>query len=86
MKELRPAVAEYEEVDGDFGEAASSVAVEEEEAVEVEVEGETFLVDFGRERNALILRDAALSYSSIRLAKSSSEVMDTNASKSNVGN
>jgi len=62
------------------------VAVEEDEAVDVEAGGETFLVDFGMERNALILSDAALSYSSTRLTRSSSEVIETNASKSSVGN
>ena len=49
-----------------------------------------FLVGFGNERKALIFRDeggdGALSYSSMRLARSSSEVIDTRASRSSEGN
>ena len=49
-----------------------------------------FLVGFGGERNALTFRDeggdAALSYSSMRFARSSSEVIDTRASRSSDGN
>ena len=49
-----------------------------------------FLGGFGGERNALIFRDeggdAALSYSSMRFARSSSEVIDTRASRSSDGN
>ena len=49
-----------------------------------------FLVGFGGERKALIFRDeggdGALSYSSMRLARSSSEVIDTRASRSSEGN
>ncbi|GLT36628.1 hypothetical protein SLA2020_109930 [Shorea laevis] len=49
-----------------------------------------FLVDFGSERKALIFReeggDAKRSYSSMRFARSSSEVIDTRASRSSAGN
>lgn len=52
--------------------------------------GEIFLMDLGGERKALIFRDAGgdatRSYSSMRLARSSSEVTDTKASRSSVGN
>ena len=48
---------------------------------EVEEEEEVLLSDFGGERNALILKeeegDETRSYSSLRLARSSSEVMET---------
>lgn len=55
----------------------------EEEAIE----GGGDLI-LGSERNALILRDDAvtLSYSSIRFFRSSSVVIETNASRSSVGN
>lgn len=50
----------------------------------------TFFVDFGGNKKALILRDDDIveprSYSSIRLAKSSSDVIDTRASRSSFGN
>lgn len=49
-----------------------------------------FLTDLLGNRNALIFNEdptaAALSYSSIRFAISSSDVIDTSASKSSVGN
>lgn len=53
--------------------------------------GETLFMVLGAERKALILKDddgttAARSYSSMRLARSSSEVIDTKASRSSVGN
>lgn len=53
--------------------------------------GETsFLVDLRGERKALIFieegGDATRSYSSMRFARSSSEVIETSASKSSVGN
>lgn len=48
--------------------------------------GEICFVDLGGERKALILgSDGDKSYSSMRLARSSSEVIDTKASKSSVG-
>jgi hypothetical protein len=40
---------------GDFGETASTVAVEEDEAVEIEADGDAF----GNDRKALILSDSA---------------------------
>lgn len=49
-----------------------------------------FLVDFGGDKKALIFKedggDARRSYSSTRLARSSSEVIETSASRSSVGN
>ena len=56
-----------------------------------EEEGEIgFLVDFGSERKALIFKedggDATRSYSSMIFARSSSEVIETSASRSSVGN
>lgn len=67
--------------------------MEEEEEEREEGGGEMFLVyNFGGERNALILKlndeggEAARSYSSMRLARSSSEVMETRASRSSLGN
>lgn len=60
------------EFDGDLGE------------VEVlERGGDVFL---GSHRNALIFIDSARSYSSIKLKRSSSDVKETSASKSSVGN
>lgn len=48
------------------------------------------LSDFGNERKALIFKeegkDATRSYSSMRFARSSSEVIETKASRSSVGN
>lgn len=50
----------------------------------------TFFVDLDGNKKALILRDddgvEARSYSSMRLAKSSSDVIDTRASRSSLGN
>lgn len=54
-----------------------------------EEEEETLLSDFGGERKALTFKeveDATRSYSSMRFARSSSEVIETNASRSSVGN
>lgn len=75
------------ELESDDGEELSRpVVVDGEEAVELV--GEDF---FCSERNALILRfddDCSLptrSYSSMRLTRSSSDVIDTSASKSSVG-
>lgn len=80
-----------EEANGDFGDVVSLLLEEAEEAVEGG--GDDFLVDLGAERKALILTDvgsaaaaAARSYSSMRLARSSSDVIETNASKSSDGN
>lgn len=60
----------------------------EEEDEDADFNGgmETFLGDFGGERKALILSDETRSYSSMRLARSSSEVMETRASRSSEGN
>lgn len=62
----------------------------DEEDDDEEDEVEIFLDDFGRERKALIFKEAGgeatRSYSSRRLARSSSEVIETRASKSSVGN
>jgi len=53
-------------------------------------DGEILLSDFGGERNALIfneeVEDATQSYSSMRFARSSSDLMETKASRSSVGN
>lgn len=43
-------------------------------------------VVLGSNKNALIFTDSARSYSSIKLKRSSSDLMETNASKSSVGN
>lgn len=60
------------EFDGDLGEFEA-----------LERGGDVLL---GSDRNALIFTDSARSYSSIKLKRSSSDVMETNASKSSVGN
>ena len=69
----------------DFGDAAPRFG----DAAAIDGGGEIFLTDLGGERKALILRadcgEAVRSYSSTRFARSSSEVIDTNASKSSVG-
>lgn len=68
--------------DDDFEDEA-----DDEEEVEI-----GFLVDLGSERNALIFKEdggvavATRSYSSMRFARSSSEVIETSASRSSVGN
>ena len=56
---------------------------EDDDEEEDEGEGDDFL---GIEMKALIFSVAARLYSSTRLARSSSEVIDTRASKSSVGN
>lgn len=52
--------------------------------------GDIFLIDLRGKRNALIFNgdedEAARSYSSMRFNRSSSEVTDTNASRSSLGN
>lgn len=61
------------EFDGDLGEVE-----------EFESGGDVFL---GSDKNALIFStESARSYSSIKFKRSSSDVMETNASKSSVGN
>lgn len=51
-------------------------------------DGDGLLADRNGERNALILKDgeATRSYSSIRFSRSSSDLIETKASKSSVGN
>ena len=53
-------------------------------------DGEILLSDFGGERNALIfneeVEDTTQSYSSMRFARSSSDLMETKVSRSSVGN
>lgn len=55
-----------------------------------EEEEETLFNDFGGERKALIFKaeegDATRSYSSMRLTRSSSEVIETRTSRSSAGN
>lgn len=67
--------------------AAAIGNLEDEPAAAEEGGGESFLADLGSERKALILRggEEARSYSSMRLERSSSEVIDTKASRSSVG-
>lgn len=60
------------EFEGDLGEVEA-----------FECGGDVFL---GSDKNALIFSDSARSYSSIKLQRSSSEVMETSASMSSVGN
>ena len=55
------------------------------DAAAIEGGGEIFLADFGGDRKALIFGAESRSYSSMRLARSSSEVIETNASRSSVG-
>lgn len=83
-----------EQID-DFGEVlASLVVVLEEDEDASEGVGDSFLlaVCLGAESKALTLREvdgeaeAARSYSSMRLARSSSEVIETKASMSSLGN
>lgn len=77
--------AEYDaDGDEDFGVPVEEVDPESDPEA-VDETGEHF---FGTDRNALILTDCkgARSYSSMTLARSSSDVMQTSASKSSVGN
>lgn len=73
-----------------------NLGVDEDDDFEDEADDEEveigFLVDLGSERNALIFKEdggvavATRSYSSMRFARSSSEVIETSASRSSVGN
>ena len=71
-----------------------NLGVDEDDDFEEEADDEGgeigFLVDLGSERKALIFKedggDATRLYSSRRLARSSSEVIETRASRSSVGN